>query len=215
MPDVGWLGAHGARTSAEPATSGEWDRCPDYPALVEVLLNLHQLPDWAGETTLTSTEAAKIRACGLTARAGRPWRCPLLPREYAGRYPALRHLCDDIDPAMRPVVWHPKRAPVIPPVAPIEPLSKIDRRFLALVHKAPERRIRKYVLQRKLWRFQARFFNHTLSRLIAAGWLALQGRWLYTAQPAAVRDDRAVVRPRRRVSNRQAPPRPILIYTTP
>jgi hypothetical protein len=58
---------------------------PDYPALVDILLNLCQPLDSAGETILTSDEAAKIRACGVEARAGK-WYCPLLPRSVVGPY---------------------------------------------------------------------------------------------------------------------------------
>jgi hypothetical protein len=42
----------------------------NYPALVEVLTGLHQVPDGLGETVLSSGEAAAIRARGFGARAG-------------------------------------------------------------------------------------------------------------------------------------------------
>src|SRR5262245_61622626 len=108
----------GMRSSPTPAKASPG---PDYPTLVDVLADLRQIPDWAGETVLDSNEAARIRACGLTARKGL-WRCPLLPAEFLGRYPPLWHLSDDIDPGMRPVVWHPKRAR-FRQISTIDPLS--------------------------------------------------------------------------------------------
>jgi hypothetical protein len=53
---------------------------PDYFILVDVLVNLRQPLDQAGETILTPDEAAQIRACGVEARAGQ-WRCPRLPKK--------------------------------------------------------------------------------------------------------------------------------------
>ena len=110
---------------------------PNYSAIVEALLELRQIPDWAGETVLDSSEAARIRTCGFTARKGL-WRCPPLPWEFLGRYPALWHLSDDINPAMRPVVWHPKRA-TFRQISPIDPLSKQERQLLRLLSNAPGR----------------------------------------------------------------------------
>lgn len=40
-------------------------------ALVDVLLNLIQPLDLAGETVLTAAEAAQLRSCGVEARAGK------------------------------------------------------------------------------------------------------------------------------------------------
>jgi|SRR5438309_9771269 hypothetical protein len=51
----------------------------DYAALVDVLTQLYQIPDGLGETVLRPDEAAVIRRCGFSARAGSPWRCPPLP----------------------------------------------------------------------------------------------------------------------------------------
>jgi hypothetical protein len=107
---------------------------PNYSAIVAALLELRQIPDWAGETVLDSSEAARIRTCGFTARKGL-WRCPPLPWEFLGLYPPLWHLSDDIDPAMRPVVWHPKRA-TFRQISPIDPLSKHERQIAPV---APQR----------------------------------------------------------------------------
>jgi hypothetical protein len=67
---------------------------PDYPALVDVLLNLSQSPDWAGVTFLTPDEAAQIRACGVDASAGW-WRCPRLPKSVVGTFWKLSHLSEE------------------------------------------------------------------------------------------------------------------------
>src|SRR5215469_12776795 len=96
---------------------------PDYSALVDALLDLGKIPDWAGETVLDSREAARIRSCGFAARKGL-WRCPLIPPEFL--LPGLWHLAADIDPATRPVVWHPKRA-ACRQISCIDPLSKREK----------------------------------------------------------------------------------------
>jgi hypothetical protein len=151
---------------------------PDYSALVEVLLDLRQLPDWAGETVLDSSEAARIRACGITARAGL-WRCPLVPWEFLGRYPTLWHLSDDIDPATRPVVWHQKRAK-FRQIASIDPLSKHERQLLRLLSNAPGGRLTRRQLRHRLsWRISARLLDHMLDRLRAQDCIAVTDGWIY------------------------------------
>ena len=83
---------------------------PDYARLIEVLMSLRQSLDAeSGETTLTSEEAASIRACGFSARAGR-WRCPLLPDDLVWHLPVLRMLSDLYGPETRGGQWHPRRA---------------------------------------------------------------------------------------------------------
>jgi len=62
---------------------------PDFSTLVDVLIDLRQIPDAAGETVLDSREAARIRSCGFVARKGL-WRCPLIPPEFL--LPGLWHL---------------------------------------------------------------------------------------------------------------------------
>ena len=46
---------------------------PDFSALIPILQNLRRpLDPESGKTVFTSSEAAKIRACGIEARAGTP-----------------------------------------------------------------------------------------------------------------------------------------------
>ena len=75
---------------------------PDYVALIDALTGLCQIPDGLGETILRPEEAAAIRRCGFAARAGVPWRCPLLPDELVNWNPLLRHLSDAINCLWRP-----------------------------------------------------------------------------------------------------------------
>jgi hypothetical protein len=152
---------------------------PDYSALVDILLDLRQIPDWAGETVLDSTEAARIRTCGFTARAGL-WRCPPMPWQFLGRYPTLWHLSDDIDSATRPVVWHQKRA-TFREISPIDPLSKHERQLLRLLSNAPGGRLTRRQLQqrvsRKVW---TALLDYLLERLLAEDYITTTAEgWIY------------------------------------
>jgi len=52
-------------------------------ALIEVFRDHGLIPDDRGELPpLTPSQATLIRSCGYDARAGRVWRCPLLPDEH-------------------------------------------------------------------------------------------------------------------------------------
>ena len=136
---------------------------PDFSTLVDVLLDLRQIPDAAGETVLDSVEAARIRVCGFVARKGL-WRCPLIPPEFL--LPGLWHLAADIDPATRPVVWHPKRAQ-LRKLLPIDPLDKFARFLIRRLEKAPGQRLDRRELKRTFWRRGARFVDFTIDRLLA------------------------------------------------
>src|SRR2546428_8251400 len=99
MTNIGGFGNYGPQTPLNlllsPRKAG---RGPDYPALIPILQNLRQPLDLeSGETILTSSEAAKIRACGIEARAGL-WRCPLLPDDLVWFLPVLWMLSDRIGP---------------------------------------------------------------------------------------------------------------------
>lgn len=140
---------------------------PDYAALVEVLTRLYQIPDGLGETILRPEEAAAIRRCGFAARAGITWRCPPLPDELVSWNPLLRHLSDAVDPLSRPGRWNPKRAPSRL-IREFHPISKIEAKILRKLGREPYC-MTKRQLQQKMWRYPARFFNHTLSRMIKDG----------------------------------------------
>ncbi|MGH9345484.1 MAG: hypothetical protein ACRD19_17190, partial [Terriglobia bacterium] len=138
---------------------------PNYPALVEILTRLYQIPDGLGETVLRAEEAAAIRRCGFAARAGITWRCPPLPDALVSWNPLLRHLSDTVDPLNRPARWNPKRAPSRL-IREFHPISKIERKILAKLSKEPYY-MSKRQLQQKMWRYPAKFFNRTISRMIA------------------------------------------------
>lgn len=136
--------AHPAPTLLPPPAPG-----PDYAALVDILIDL-QPPDNAGEIVINAEEAARLRAAGWSARKG-VWRSPTIAPEFLALYPPLWHLRDDIDPASRPILWHPKRATFIRPDSP-DVLSKRERQLLRLL--ARNGRLSKMQLQ------QACFLPH-------------------------------------------------------
>jgi hypothetical protein len=142
-------------------------REPDYESLVEILTRLWQVPDGLGETMLRTEEAADIRACGFAARAGRVWRCPPLPDALVCWNPLLRHLSDAIDPYARPEGWKAKRAPSRL-VSYFHPIAHAEMKIIGHLDKFPHGTTKR-VIQQKLWRYPARFFNRTLSRLIRDG----------------------------------------------
>jgi hypothetical protein len=155
---------------------------PNYSALVDVLLNLRQPLDCAGETILTSDEAAKIRACGIEARAGK-WYCPPLPANVVGTVWRLSHLSEEIDPATRPVPWREKRA-AIRRVA-IDPLTMFDRRLIRRLQNAPGQRLDRRALKRTYWRRAAWFVDRTIDRLLTTDYITEYGGFLYPYSRAA------------------------------
>ena len=168
---------------------------PDFSTLVDVLLDLRQIPDWAGEIILDSGEAAKIRSCGLVARKGL-WRCPLIPPEFL--LPVLAHLASDIDPATRPVVWHPKRAE-FRQISTIDPLSKRENQLIRLIRKAPDGRLtRRQLQQRVSRRIWTRLLDHMLKHLAGQdyitvtpeGWIYPFGRAEFEAREQQAREPR-------------------------
>ena len=150
---------------------------PNYSALVDVLLELHQVPDGAGETILDSREAARIRSCGFAARKGL-WRCPPIPPEFL--VPVLGHLASDIDPATRPVVWHPKRA-ACRQISRIDPLSNREHQLIRLIRSAPDGRLtRRQLQQRVSRRISTRLLDHMLLRLRAQDYISVTSEgWIY------------------------------------
>jgi hypothetical protein len=171
-------------------------------ALVDVLLNLRQPLDRAGETILTYDEAAEIRACGIEARAGQ-WCCPPLPASVVGTIWMLSHLSDDIDPTTRPVPWREKRAGVRH-VPPLDPLSRFDRRLIERLQNAPGQRLDRRALKRTYWRRGAWFVDRTIDRLLTTDYITEYGGSLYPYSRAAFR---AVLEARMR------PPRPVPVST--
>src|SRR5215469_1580471 len=150
---------------------------PDYSALVDALLDLGKIPDEAGETVLDSREAARIRSCGFVARKGL-WRCPLIPPEFL--LPVLAHLASDIDPATRPVVWHPKRAE-FRQISTIDPLSKRENQLIRLIRKAPDGRLtRRQLQQRVSRRIWTRLLDHMLKHLAEQHYITVTpDGWIY------------------------------------
>jgi hypothetical protein len=180
------------------ATPPRANPSPDYPALVDVLLNLRQPPDQAGETTLTRDEAAKIRACGVEACAGR-WYCPRLPHSVVGPLRALRHLSADIDLSMRPVPWREKRA-AIRHVTPIDSPSKFDRRLIRRLQNAPGQCLPRSALKRTHWRRGAQFVQRTIDHLRALDRISEHQGLLYPFSKAELEERlEAQKRPRRLV----------------
>jgi hypothetical protein len=158
----------------EPAASGP---TTGYDALIDVLLNLRQPLDQAGETVLTPEEAAQLRACRVEARPGR-WFCPTLPRSVVGPYRRLAFLCDDMDPYARPVPWREKRAGVRH-VPPLDPLSRFDRRLIERLQNAPGQRLDRRALKRTYWRRGAWFVDRTIELLLIADHITEYGGFLH------------------------------------
>lgn len=150
---------------------------PDYAALVDVLTRLYNVPDGLGECTLRPEEAAAIRRCGFAARAGTIWRCPPLPDELVCWNPLLRHLSDAVDPLNRPAGWKPKRAPSRL-IRQFHPIHKVECKIMAHLGKEPYY-MSKRRLQQKMWRYPARFFNRTISRMIADNTITMYQGYLF------------------------------------
>jgi hypothetical protein len=166
-----------ARLQARPVRPAPVLPTPDYEALVEALTNLYRIPDGLGETVLRTEEAAKIRKCGFDARAGIMWRCPPLPDSLVSWNPLLQHLSDAIDPLNRPAGWRQKRAPSRL-IRQFHPISKVERLILRHLGKEPYY-MTKRRLQQKMWRYSARFFNRTISGMIAANTITMYQNYLF------------------------------------
>jgi hypothetical protein len=171
-------------SSAVPQNAVSATRGPNYPALVDVLLNLRQPIDQAGETILTSEEAARIRACGIEARAGK-WYCPPLPASVVGTVWGLSYLSEEIDAATRPVTWCEKRAAIRR--VSIDPLTKFDRRVIRRLQSAPGQRLDRRALKRTYWRRGARFVDRTIDRLLTTDHITEHGGFLYPYSRAVFR----------------------------
>lgn len=173
--------------SAAELDHGQQPRAPkpvptaNYEALVEVLTGLYQIPDGLGETTLTYEEAATIRACGFGARAGCIWRCPPLPDALVSFNPLLRHLSDAIDPTSRTGTWNKKRA-YSRIASEYSPLAQVESKILGHLCRKPYY-MSKRRLQQRMWRYPARFFNQTLSRMLARAQITLYDGYLFPYSP--------------------------------
>jgi len=181
-----WLW-HGTAGAGVPFTTlfPEPRPWPDFPSLIRILQDVGQTLDTeTGETTLTSQEAAKICACGWQARAGL-WRCPLLPDDLVWSVPVLRTLSDLYGPETRGDRWHPKRARVLPKVAPVECLGKFDKKLILGLQKAPGQRRDRRTLIRTYWRRGARFVRHRIAELLKLDFITEQDGFFYPISEAA------------------------------
>jgi hypothetical protein len=179
----------------------------NYEALAELFFTgVCTVPDGMGELIPCAQEAAAIRRCGFDARPGRLFRCPALPDELVGGSPLLGHLSDALDSASRFAPWHSKRAGALG-TAHLDPLSRTDRLFLAALERAPDQRLGKTDLQRKLWRIPASMFHTILDRLAAEDRITIEGDWLYLLSHAEFEAKQREARERER--------RPRLLYTIP
>jgi hypothetical protein len=149
----------------------------NYAALAEVLTNLCQIPDGLGETILSYEEAAAVRACGFGARARCIWRCPPLPDALVSFNPLLQHLSDAIDPLSRTATWNKRRAPSRI-ASEYSPLARIESKILDHLCREPYY-MSKRRLQQLMWRYPAKFFNQTLSRMLARGQITLHNGYLF------------------------------------
>jgi hypothetical protein len=184
----------------------ESSRNGNYEALAELFFTgVCTVPDGMGELIPCAQEAAAIRRCGFDARPGRLFRCPALPDELVGGSPLLGHL-SDVDPGSRFAAWHPKRASALG-TAHLDPLSKTDRLFLATLERAPDQRLQRTELQRKLWRIPASMFHTILDRLIAEDRITPGDDWLYPLSRAEFEAKQREIRERER--------RPRLLSTIP
>jgi hypothetical protein len=171
-------------------------------ALIDVFLNRGVRPDGMGEVfNLSREDARAIRACGYTARGGRfgrVWRCPPLPNELV-RGTFFRYLSDAV--VLRygygPGEWHPKRA-AFRPIAPIDPLTRDERRIIGLLQRAPERRLTRRQLQLRLSRrIPTWYLDHMLTDLSALGKTTTDDRWIYPYSRAELEAIRRRERERR------------------
>jgi hypothetical protein len=152
---------------------------PDYAALVDILIDL-QPPDNAGEIVINAEEAARLRAAGWSARKG-PWRSPTIPPEFLALYPPLWHLRDDIDPASRPILWHPKRATFIRPQISSDYLSRRERQLLCLIVRNG-RLSRTQLQQRVSYLVPVSIFNFLLQRLLTQQVITINDGWIYPCE---------------------------------
>jgi hypothetical protein len=140
------------------------------------LSTLRQLLDWAGETSLDTNEAARIRSMGLY-RPQRPVAMPDCPPEFL--VPDLWHLADDIDPVTRPIAWHPKRASRRQ-ISPMDPLSIREHQLIRLIRSALNDRLTRRQLQQGVSRrISTRLLDHMLNRLCVQDDISISGGWIY------------------------------------
>jgi hypothetical protein len=111
-----------------------------------------------------------------------------------------------IDPASRFAEWHLKRAAALG-TAHLDPLSRTDRLLLAALKRAPDQRMRKTDLQRKLWRIPASMLHPMLNRLVAEDRITIEDDWIYPISRAEFEAKQREARERER--------RPRLLYTRP
>ena len=150
----------------------------DYEGLLKLLPRLNRFPDATGETTLTPAEAAEIRALGFWAGPGK-WNIPFVPFEFVRHTVfewAARQPREDSGGAV-PQKGTIERDDVEQPrqVSGAEGLSRLGQRMIRAVGKAGGR-IRKRHLQKKFWRAHAKEFRRSLSEVVQAGFLRMEGQ---------------------------------------
>lgn len=153
-------------------------------ALIEVLLTRGLHPDGMGEIfKLSREDAGAIRACGYTARAGRwgsVWRCPPLPDELV-RGTHFFYLSDAVFRRFGygPGEWRPKRAS-FHAIAPIDPLTRDERRIIGLLQRAPGHRLTRRQLQQRLSRrIPTWYLDRMLANPSLLGRTTTDGGWIY------------------------------------
>lgn len=162
---------------APKGSSSHWKPLPDYEGLIHLLRYLRRPVDGLGETVLSRSEAAKVRACGIEARAACTWRCPLLPDVLVRDNPGFEYLSDKADPFWRRRGWNPQRAQQLPRYEP-SPLGAIEEKILLVLSRAPSHRMAKRRLQQLLWRLPASILNYVLRSLSQQGYLQWHNGWL-------------------------------------
>lgn len=164
---------------------------PDYEGLLKLFPRLTRFPDATGETTLTSAEAAEIRALGFQAEAGE-WNIPFIPFQFVRDTPfdwasQLPHTGshDAQDRDLRGTATQ-SRAIVRDDVTQSQQASgqegpsRLGQRMIRAAKRAGGR-IPKRRLQQKLWRTTAKEFNDGLSELIHTGSLKVEGKIILLA----------------------------------
>jgi hypothetical protein len=105
-------------------------------------------------------------------------------------------LSDALDPASRLAQWHPKRATALG-TAHLDPLSRTFRVLLAALKRAPDQRMRKTDLQRRLWGIPASMFYPLLDRLVAKGRITIEDHRIFSRAEFEAKQREALERERR------------------
>ncbi len=151
----------------------------DYAALVELLAQLHQVPDSLGKTVLTKEEAEQIRALGFPATQGE-WWVPVLPNNLVMGDGLLEPLSwtEDVDPRRLLPEQLEKSPAKTDEEKSVEPGDEV--RILQALQRAGLW-VNRRRLQKNLWRLGSRRFNGAMASLQARGVLELNGSMVHLA----------------------------------